>query len=297
MGICATGSQCSTTRWSSRRPAATSPTCTCTAGPGWCSRAGTGPARRVRGRRRRRERPGGALPPRGAWTPTSELEREMLAHLPLARTELGVRVLLAQTGRLGGLRRGAAAGSGRDAGRELLADRSLWWLLHPPRVAIVGAANAGKSTLANQLFAQERSITADLPGTTRDWVGEVADIDGLPVMLVDTPGPASDGRPHRGSGHRWSRRADRRRRPGYAGARCKPGGRPEQESLLGAISRGDLRAQQVRPRYAGGRVGRRFAPSPRGPRHGRTARAIAARFGCDGCPHDAAMVDRDNETS
>src|SRR6185503_2714425 len=63
-----------------------------------------------------------------------------------------------------------------------------WWMLHPPRVAIVGEANVGKSTLANQLFAQERSITADLPGTTRDWVGEVANVDGLPVTLVDTPG-------------------------------------------------------------------------------------------------------------
>ena len=70
----------------------------------------------------------------------------------------------------------------------ILADRALWWLLHPPRVAVVGVANVGKSTLANQLFAQERSITADLPGTTRDWVGEIADVNGLAVMLVDTPG-------------------------------------------------------------------------------------------------------------
>src|SRR5205814_1112634 len=55
-------------------------------------------------------------------------------------------------------------------------------------VAIIGPANVGKSTLANQLFGQERSITADVPGTTRDWVGEIANIDGLAVMLVDTPG-------------------------------------------------------------------------------------------------------------
>jgi tRNA modification GTPase len=60
--------------------------------------------------------------------------------------------------------------------------------LHIPQVAIVGAPNVGKSTLANRLFGQERSITADLPGTTRDWVGEIADIGGLAVMLVDTPG-------------------------------------------------------------------------------------------------------------
>src|SRR5204862_4618898 len=44
------------------------------------------------------------------------------------------------------------------------------------------------STLANRLFAQERSITADLPGTTRDWAGELTNLDGLPVMLVDTAG-------------------------------------------------------------------------------------------------------------
>jgi tRNA modification GTPase len=42
--------------------------------------------------------------------------------------------------------------------------------------------------LANQLFARERSIVADVPGTTRDWVGEMANVDGLLVMLVDTPG-------------------------------------------------------------------------------------------------------------
>jgi tRNA modification GTPase len=75
-----------------------------------------------------------------------------------------------------------------DERAEILEDRSLHWLLHPPRVAIIGIPNVGKSTLANQLFAQERSITADLPGTTRDWVGEIANLDGLAVMLVDTPG-------------------------------------------------------------------------------------------------------------
>ncbi|MEZ0263575.1 MAG: GTPase, partial [Phycisphaerae bacterium] len=35
---------------------------------------------------------------------------------------------------------------------------------------------------------RERVITADLPGTTRDWVGEHANLDGLIVTLVDTPG-------------------------------------------------------------------------------------------------------------
>ena len=70
----------------------------------------------------------------------------------------------------------------------MLKDMTLWRLLHPPKIAIIGEPNVGKSTLANRLFGQQRSITADVPGTTRDWVGEMADIGGLPAMLIDTPG-------------------------------------------------------------------------------------------------------------
>ncbi len=121
------------------------------------------------------------LPP-DAVDADGDLEREILTHLPLACSELGVRALLAQKDAWARL-----DGSPAEIDR-MRNDRSLWWLLHPPRVAIVGRANVGKSTLANQLFAHERSITADLPGTTRDWVGELADVDGLPLTLVDTPG-------------------------------------------------------------------------------------------------------------
>lgn len=108
------------------------------------------------------------------------LEREVMHSLSLATTELALRTLLAQPD--------AWQRATPDMIPSILADRALWWLLHPPRVAIVGAPNVGKSTLANQLFAHERSITADLPGTTRDWVGELANLDGLTVMLLDTPG-------------------------------------------------------------------------------------------------------------
>ena len=113
------------------------------------------------------------------------LEREVMAHLPLAKTEQGMRMLLAQPGNW---RAFVESTPTREAIQRVLDDDCLLKVLTPPRVAIVGAPNVGKSTLANQLFAQQRSITADLPGTTRDWVGEIANIDGLPVMLVDTPG-------------------------------------------------------------------------------------------------------------
>lgn len=116
----------------------------------------------------------------------SLLEQEVLSYLPLARTELGVRALLAQPEAWAAFRTGARPS--REGIERILADRTLDRLLHPARVAIVGTANVGKSTLANQLFARERSITADVPGTTRDWVGEIANVEGLPVMLLDTPG-------------------------------------------------------------------------------------------------------------
>jgi len=115
------------------------------------------------------------------------IEREVLASLPLATTELAVRTLLSQREAWRPLSADTASFS-REQLEAIWNDRFMDHLLHPPTIAIVGIPNAGKSTLANQLFAQERSITADLPGTTRDWVGELANIDGLAVRLIDTPG-------------------------------------------------------------------------------------------------------------
>jgi tRNA modification GTPase len=56
------------------------------------------------------------------------------------------------------------------------------------QVAIVGAPNVGKSSLFNALVGASRAIVADAPGTTRDLVTEVVDIEGLRVTLVDTAG-------------------------------------------------------------------------------------------------------------
>lgn len=114
----------------------------------------------------------------------SAIEREVLRYIPQARTEQSLRSLLAQPAAW----RKLAVEELCTVVPAILSDDGLFWLLHPPRVAIAGTPNSGKSTLANRLFAQERSITADAPGTTRDWVGEMTDIDGLAVMLIDTPG-------------------------------------------------------------------------------------------------------------
>ena len=131
------------------------------------------------------ERSGFAITEHDDHDASDDIEREMLAALPHAKTEAGVRMLLGQPA---AWRKLLANPPPRDEIEAILADHTLERLIHPARVAIVGPPNVGKSTLANQLFAQERSITADVPGTTRDWVGEIANLDGVPVMLVDTPG-------------------------------------------------------------------------------------------------------------
>jgi tRNA modification GTPase len=53
---------------------------------------------------------------------------------------------------------------------------------------IAGRPNAGKSTLLNALLNEERAIVSPIPGTTRDTIEEVLNINGIAFRLIDTAG-------------------------------------------------------------------------------------------------------------
>lgn len=55
-------------------------------------------------------------------------------------------------------------------------------------VAIIGKPNAGKSTLLNSLLNENRAIVSDIPGTTRDTIEEIINIEGILFRLIDTAG-------------------------------------------------------------------------------------------------------------
>lgn len=55
-------------------------------------------------------------------------------------------------------------------------------------VVLAGRVNAGKSSLMNALLGRNRAIVTDQPGTTRDYLEETINLDGLTIRLADTAG-------------------------------------------------------------------------------------------------------------
>jgi tRNA modification GTPase len=125
--------------------------------------------------------PGGDF---GLLEPADALGREVLEALPAARSWRVAEVLLSQSQAW----RDLAKSPTIERLTQVRQDQALRRLLRGVTLAVAGVPNAGKSTVCNRLIGRERSITSPIAGTTRDWVEEWADLDGLPVLLLDTPG-------------------------------------------------------------------------------------------------------------
>lgn len=111
----------------------------------------------------------------------SAIEADMLATIASAASSGAIDLLLAQP-RLW-------SESARPDWDQIERRTRAWdRLLVPPTVAVVGRPNVGKSTLTNRLLGRTASLVADLPGTTRDWVAGLVELDGLAVRWIDTPG-------------------------------------------------------------------------------------------------------------
>lgn len=80
--------------------------------------------------------------------------------------------------------------AGARATLEAIFDRSRQGSLLRSGVHVVlaGRPNVGKSSLLNRLAGEERAIVTPLAGTTRDALREAIEIDGVPLVVVDTAG-------------------------------------------------------------------------------------------------------------
>jgi len=117
----------------------------------------------------------------------SALEADMLLAVATAASPAAIDPLADQPGRW---RRAVDAGVDWQHIDRVTA--AMQALVRPRRVCLVGRANVGKSTLTNLVTGRAASVASELPGTTRDWVGGLAElptpVGELVVQWIDTPG-------------------------------------------------------------------------------------------------------------
>lgn len=136
----------------------------------------------------------------------SPIEADVLLAIARSPSPAAIDLLAAQPRLWGGWFRAKDRKNGRAKDSEcldfpLFRSSALALLLAPPTVAVVGRPNVGKSTLTNTLHGRAVSIVADLPGTTRDWVGSLVELQssrgparrGVAVKWLDTPGLRDSG--------------------------------------------------------------------------------------------------------
>jgi GTP-binding protein len=125
---------------------------------------------------------------RGADVPViavaNKIDRPADAHLSAEFHKLGLGEPLPVSST-----HGHGTGDLLDAIAQLVAERGA-----PPedheavRLAIIGRPNVGKSSLLNAFLGVERVVVSEQPGTTRDAIDTAAEIDGRPLLLIDTAG-------------------------------------------------------------------------------------------------------------
>ncbi len=130
------------------------------------------------------------------------IQEEALLEIPKAKTKLGVKVLLDQyNGALSSFIQKTVKQLEKcennkeqlfdvnNTLKEVLATAAFGCAItSPQKLIITGKPNAGKSTLINALLKEDRLITHEEPGTTRDAIDEMISIDSIPLTIVDTAG-------------------------------------------------------------------------------------------------------------
>ncbi|MDP6923933.1 MAG: GTP-binding protein [Candidatus Scalindua sp.] len=130
------------------------------------------------------------------------IQEEALLEIPKSKTKLGVKVLLDQyNGALSSFIQETVEQVEKcdndkkqlcdinNKVKVILATASFGCAItSPQKLIITGKPNAGKSTLINALLKEDRLITHEEPGTTRDAIDEMISIDGIPLTIIDTAG-------------------------------------------------------------------------------------------------------------
>lgn len=130
-----------------------------------------------------------------AWPARNVVEREALEAVAAAKTGRAVRFaarlrthLVPHLDKLVDRFAADPSAARRELEALLAGHPAARVLLDGATVALVGPPNSGKSTLFNRLVGRTAAVTSPIPGTTRDWVAESIEIEGVPVTLIDTAG-------------------------------------------------------------------------------------------------------------